>query len=90
MQITIKDGYIENFAVVGNLVGGIVVDDVPEEELARLEECCSAYKVEGRRVVFDEARYKKLSEVTPIPTQLDRIEAQVTYTAMITDTLLEV
>ena len=25
-----------------------------------------------------------------IPTQLDRIEAQVTYTAMITDTLLEV
>lgn len=25
-----------------------------------------------------------------VPTQLDRIEAQVTYTAMITDTLLEV
>ena len=27
--------------------------------------------------------------VTPVPTQLDRIEAQVTYTAMMTDTLLE-
>ena len=26
----------------------------------------------------------------PEPTQLDRIEAQVTYTAMMTDTLLEV
>lgn len=26
----------------------------------------------------------------PSPTQLDRIEAQVTYTAMMTDTLLEV
>ena len=25
----------------------------------------------------------------PAPTQLDRIEAQVTYTAMVTDTLLE-
>lgn len=29
-------------------------------------------------------------ETESIPTQLDRIEAQVTYTAMITDTLLEV
>ena len=28
--------------------------------------------------------------VTPEPTQLDIIEAQVTYTAMMTDTLLEV
>lgn len=26
----------------------------------------------------------------PEPTQMDRIEAQVTYTAMMTDTLLEV
>lgn len=26
----------------------------------------------------------------PAPTQLDRVEAQVTYTAMMTDTLLEV
>ena len=29
-------------------------------------------------------------EVEPEPTQLDIIEAQVTYTAMMTDTLLEV
>ena len=28
-------------------------------------------------------------EPTPIPSQLDIIEAQVTYTAMMTDTLLE-
>lgn len=28
--------------------------------------------------------------VEPAPTQLDRVEAQVTYTAMMTDTLLEV
>ena len=27
-------------------------------------------------------------EPTPAPTQLDRVEAQATYTAMITDTLL--
>lgn len=29
-------------------------------------------------------------EESAVPTQLDRIEAQVTYTAMMTDTLLEV
>ena len=29
-------------------------------------------------------------DVTEEPTQIDRIEAQVTYTAMMTDTLLEV
>lgn len=29
-------------------------------------------------------------ELEPEPTQLDRVEAQVTYTAMMTDTLLEV
>lgn len=28
-------------------------------------------------------------EAEPEPTQLDRVEAQVTYTAMMTDTLLE-
>lgn len=32
----------------------------------------------------------KQPELIGEPTQLDRIEAQVTYTAMITDTLLEV
>ena len=31
-----------------------------------------------------------MSESAPEPTQMDRIEAQVTYTAMMTDTLLEV
>ena len=30
------------------------------------------------------------SEYVPVPSQLDIIEAQVTYTAMMTDTLLEV
>lgn len=30
-----------------------------------------------------------LPDETPIPTQLDRLEAQTMYTAMMTDTLLE-
>lgn len=31
----------------------------------------------------------KQEEETPAPTQLDRVEAQVMYTALMTDTLLE-
>lgn len=34
--------------------------------------------------------YRPINEPTEEPTQLDRVEAQATYTAMMTDTLLEV
>ena len=45
------------------------------------------YKYVGGEFVYD-----PLPVVEPevVPTQLDMIEAQVTYTAMMTDTLLEV
>ena len=36
------------------------------------------------------ASLPETKEITEQPTQLDRIEAQVTYTAMMTDTMLEV
>ena len=49
------------------------------EELAKKE----AYN--GEYEIFEDEK----TESVPKPTQLDRIEAQVTYTAMITDTLLE-
>jgi hypothetical protein len=38
----------------------------------------------------DVQMYVPNQEVTKAPSQMDRIEAQVTYTAMMTDTLLEV
>lgn len=38
----------------------------------------------------DAQMYVPNQEVTEAPTQMDRIEAQVTYTAMMTDTILEV
>lgn len=49
------------------------------EEIAKSEADNGNYSIED----FD-------TGLTPVPTQLDRIEAQVTYTAMMTDTLLEV
>lgn len=48
------------------------------EEIAKRE----AYK--GKYIVEDDG-----VEEDVMPTQLDRVEAQVTYTAMMTDTLLE-
>ena len=40
----------------------------------------------GEYTIVDDGQ----SEPAEEPTQLDRVEAQVTYTAMMTDTLLEV
>ena len=47
------------------------------EEIAKAE----AYK--GEYTIEDDGKPE------PAPTQLDRIEAQTTYTAMMTDTLME-
>ena len=49
------------------------------EEIVKAEAYNGEYTIEDDGV-----------EVFDTPTQLDRIEAQITYTAMITDTLLEV
>lgn len=46
----------------------------------------SAY-CQSNGFTFEEDPLQEPSE--PEPTQLDRIEAQVTYTAMMTDTLME-
>ena len=50
------------------------------EEIAKKEAWGGEYTIE------DDGR----PDLTQEPTQLDRIEAQVSYTAMMTDTLLEV
>lgn len=50
------------------------------EEIAKKE----AYN--GEYTIEDDGQ----PDLTQEPTQLDRVEAQITYTAMMTDTLLEV
>ena len=45
--------------------------------------------VRARAEAEIEADIAEIKNVEPAPTQLDIIEAQVTYTAMMTDTLLE-
>ena len=48
------------------------------------------YKYINGEFVYDPLPVEPEEPVVEEPTQLDRIEAQVTYTAMMTDTLLEV
>ena len=52
----------------------------------------SRYRWDGSAAVLrteEELEADRANIPEPAPTQLDRIEAQVTYTAMATDTLLE-
>lgn len=55
-----------------------IVDELPEGDVTN-------YKYVKGEYVYD-----PLPETDVIPTQLDILEAQVTYTAMMTDTLLGV
>ena len=61
--------------------GSVLVDELPEANLAD-------YRWQDGAFAYD-----PLPEPDPDPeppSQLDRVEAQATYTAMMTDTLLEV
>jgi hypothetical protein len=58
----------------------VLVDALPEGDI-------SDYRYVDGQYVHDPVPVK---EEDASPTQLDRIEAQVAYTAMMTDTLLEV
>ena len=64
---------------IGKYDGMPIVDTLPEGNI-------TDYKY-----INNEYIYEPLPEPEPAePTQLDILEAQVTYTAMMTDTLLEV
>lgn len=67
---------------------------VPDELVPDILETCGYCDLElnedGTKVTsFTATTIPALPEPTPEPTQLDIIEAQVTYTAVMTDTLLE-
>lgn len=76
------------------LDGGIEIDDLPFDELNDVLSNLEAYQYIDGKLVKDEQKAAELQEERlrrpKKPTQLDTIEAQVTYTAMMTDTLLEV
>ena len=73
------------------LIGSKLIKTIPwseeHEEIAKNEALDSDYTV--REVSDEEAIEMGFPVESSEPTQLDMIEAQVAYTAMITDTLLE-
>ena len=84
-----KEKYALNLAEDGRVLSAtfekyapadsVLVDEMPEGNL-------SDYRWQDGDFVYD-----PLPEPEPeTPSQLDRVEAQATYTAMMTDTLLEV
>lgn len=58
----------------------VIVDTLPEGDI-------SSYRYVNGEFVHDPI---PVTVTYDVPTQLDRIEAQITYTAMMTGTLLEV
>lgn len=63
-------------------------------QMADFPEACEGWtKFENGKFIIDENKKAKILEQRRIeaekPTQLDIIEAQITYTALMTDTLLE-
>lgn len=64
----------------------VLRDKLPTGETEREQDIHNWLDINGE-YVYDPLPVEEVSEV---PTQIDRIEAQVTYTAMMTDTLLEV
>lgn len=88
-----KNGYLDKWIM--NDDGGVIPDEneqvipTPKDiDISTFYEEYYKYHLVDGELVKDEAR--KLPDVVEQPTQLDIIEAQVAYTAMMTGTLLEV
>lgn len=64
----------EKYAMDGN----VIVETLPDDDITN-------YKYINEEYVYEPLTF---SEESPKPTILERIEAQVIYTAMMTDTLL--
>lgn len=85
-----KEKYAMNLAEDGRILsatyekyapdGSVLVDELPEGNL-------SDYRWQDGAFVYDPL--PKPEPEPEVPSQLDRVEAQATYTAMMTDTLLE-
>ena len=87
-KLTIKDGYINGFCAVED------GDYDYYGQMADFPEACDGWtKFENGEFIIDENKKAEILEQRRIeaekPTQLDIIEAQITYTALMTDTLLE-
>lgn len=76
------------------IVSGKPVDENEHPIKPVISEKTIPYSIENEEIAKSEAYNGEYTieddgEPEPAPTQLDRLDAQATYTAMMTDTLLE-
>lgn len=90
------DGYLLSVSKTP-VKNGVAIDSLAGFDLSGHRINAYRYDFETGTLVLDETRLAELDaeaaareEAANAPSQLDRIEAQATYTAMMTDTLLEV
>lgn len=86
-----EQGHWETVAEYPN--GGKDVEWVVDVEAVEAKDAWDEYEVISRYILYTEAELaarEMAKRETDLPTLLDRLEAQIVYTAMMTSTLLEV
>ena len=100
-RVTLIEG---EYSLPSDLIGWVLIEEGPPCDRLNLaqshylpqplytEDGVLRYKLELGQVVertADELAADRAARPEPAPSQLDRLEAQTTYTALMTDTLLE-
>ena len=83
--------YVLNLADDNRILSASFYNEYSPEDAVKVNEL-PAGNIADYKYINNEFIYDPLPIIEPevVPTQLDMIEAQITYTAMMTDTLLEV
>ena len=103
MQVLLdSNGYVKEWVLDERKIkigheGALIVPTPPDLDVNQFYKEFKSYKLEDGKLIKDDARLQELEQEKAAliaskknqPTQLDRIEAQITYTAMMTNTLLE-
>ena len=58
MQITLENGYVSSYALIGTVTGGIEVPDPPDT--GHFEEHFQSYRLEDGALIFDEKQNTEL------------------------------
>lgn len=60
MKVTLKNGYIENYAIIGDLVDGIEVDESVIEDMEYFVDNSSAYHIVNGKLELDSERLETI------------------------------
>ena len=88
MQILLNEqNYVTSYMIVGELVNGIEIDT--PENFEHFEENFYGYRYIDGNLEYVESKADEIKNTPPVPSQLDRIEAQLVYNSIMLGTLIE-